>query len=665
MLAFAGPALYACGLWYAAHSDRLPILAASCFDASCPGHFTATRLLAAVMMAAGASMLLCFTPWWLGTRAIAARFPAKQATAHAWSLAGNTAMLVILCFLLRNTMGIGRGSFLFAWLAWTAVLAVVGQLANLPEKWRDGKLPHVLLGLAAVAACLLLFHREVFLQCFNGDGTELDELARSLRQHLLPYWEIEPTGMFGTAVVNPLVTSSYWTLGFQLLLGDGELPTRLPYWVWWLGIYLTAMNMVRVEGLSLVPALRVGTHSKGAPRPCAATGPQSGHLVCSHAERGNKESSILGATCLALLLLLSALWYAFYAGYDPYQGDIANPGVSDAMFALWLVLSFDCLRQKDLGGWIASIVAASLLFYAGAVAFVLTIAAALYWQPIPRRDMLRAGLIGGGILAALLVAYLVWGLWQGTFSAWFASFDEEWLCKYFHPQPRGLKGLLFLGYFLLGCGGVPALGLAYLLWRGSPWQRTVATFILAYLAIILGCGAKNLHYLGPLLPLTVILWLTATAHGPRVWLTTIGLSASIWFCWPPQRPTFTLNRELGKNTVFRTNDYEEACRWARIRTPLYQGGNLGWQISQHTWVGYASRSAGGDVSLPLCVTDGGSPAAEYEMVCASTDGAKLYCRDPNLCNWLAQQKPLAAPERFPWVFQPIAPRPEPRNPVSR
>ncbi len=365
LLAILGPLLYAAGLWFVASSDRLPLLDASCFSAACPSHFVGSRLIASVVMATGASILLCFTPWWLGTLAVARRFPGKQATAHAWSLAGNTAMLVIVCFILRHTAGIGRGSFLVAWLVWTAALGYFARFREFSPGTCAGRHPaqvpglnivfrpnlhHFLaaiLGIAAVAMCLVLFHREIFLQCFNGDGTELDELARSLRQHLLPYWEIEPTGKFGTAVVNPLVTSSYWTLGFQVLLGDGELPTRLPYWIWWLGIYFTAMKMVR----PLVPA---------PPLP------------------------------LALVLSLSALWYTFYTGYDPYQGDIANPGVSDAMFALWLLLGFDCLRHKDLGGWVTSMVAASLVFYAGPVVFVLTVAAALYWQPVARRDMLRA-----------------------------------------------------------------------------------------------------------------------------------------------------------------------------------------------------------------------------------------------------------------------------------
>ena len=235
---------------------------------------------------------------------------------------------------------------------------------------------------------------------------------------------------------------------------------------------------------------------------------------------------------------------------------------------------------------------------------------------------------------------------------------------------------------------MPAVGPIYLLWRGSPWQRTVAAFILAYLAIILGCGIKNLHYLGPLLPLTVTLWLTArfkdhagaAMHGPRLTplLATIGLALSIWLCWPPQRPTFTLNRDLGQQTVFRTGDYEEACRWARIRTPLYNRGYLGWKISQHTGPDMRPATLRAEVVRPLCVTDGGSPAAGYELVFEYTrDVAKaiaageavdtspivrLYCRDPQLRKRLAEERPLTGPQRFPRVFQPVAPQPEPQGP---
>ena len=43
--------------------------------------------------------------------------------------------------------------------------------------------------------------------------------------------------------MNPALINSYWTLGMQLLLGEGEFATRLPFWVYWLGVFLVACRM--------------------------------------------------------------------------------------------------------------------------------------------------------------------------------------------------------------------------------------------------------------------------------------------------------------------------------------------------------------------------------------------------------------------------------------
>ena len=52
------------------------------------------------------------------------------------------------------------------------------------------------------------------------------------------------------------------------------------------GIVFDALPPPEVE--DLVPTLRVGTHWADAPRPCVVMGPQSGHPVRFHAERGNE-----------------------------------------------------------------------------------------------------------------------------------------------------------------------------------------------------------------------------------------------------------------------------------------------------------------------------------------------------------------------------------------
>ena len=64
-----------------------------------------------------------------------------------------------------------------------------------------------------------------------GDGSEASDLASGLKDHVLPYWEIEAIKQFGTYVVNPTWINSHWTLAVQLLIGENETAARLPAWV--------------------------------------------------------------------------------------------------------------------------------------------------------------------------------------------------------------------------------------------------------------------------------------------------------------------------------------------------------------------------------------------------------------------------------------------------
>jgi hypothetical protein len=715
LLAAIGPALYAAGLWAAALADGRSWHAAVCFNAALPSHLALPRVLAAVAMASGGMMMLWFTPWLLGILGTGDTGRGTGiASAPLWSLVGNSAALMAICLLLRHTLGISRETFLAAWLVWTGILLLLAQKtkdANPPIPNPQSLIPSLAIGLAVAALLAVLFCREHFLQCFNGDGTEFDQLARSLRGHFLPYWEIEPAGQQGTFVANPTVICSYWTFALQLLLGGNELPTRLPYWLWWLTTFAIALQMIQKGGIrDWGLGIRTDDVTPSPPHPLT---PSPCHLVTL-----SPCHPWLPAIPLALLFLLVTFWYTFYVGYDPYMADVANPGVPDALFTLLLLLAFDCLRREDAAGWVAAMVCAALLFYAGLVMFVLMAAAALIWQPLPRPKMLRAIAAGAAILTGLALCYLARGWLDGSLAAWASCLKMEVTDKYFAAEPRWWPGLLFLGYFVLGSGGVPILGLvaafrkaeggrgkaegtgeasgtlhpSSLIPHPSPphalspspchraaWRRTMAGVTLAYLAIILGCGLKNLHYLGPLLPLPLILWLCGgRASRGKIILVSISLAVCCFLCWPRQRPIFTLNRQLGEKTAFQADSYEEACRWARIGDELYQQGLLDWQIGRHTWANYArwGRSAGrGDAEdgkgkaeggrrkaegAPLVVADAHAPAADYSLIFASPEGAKLYCRDPEVLRWLAEQRPLTGPERCPWVFQPIAIRPAPR-----
>ncbi len=642
LLTAVGPLLYGGGVWVAAREDGRSLAAVMCFDPATIAQASPLRVLIAAQIALGAVLLLWIVPWLLAALALQ-RSPRCRATAHAWSLAANSVALVLICMVLRAGPGISRGSFLGVWLVWNVLLLL---LAKKPaERTVDFRLlaqrfaPALAIGAVAVLTGIVLFHREHFLQCFNGDGTEFDELARSLRLHFLPYWEIEPADCFGTFVANPTVINSYWTLALQMLLGGGELATRLPFWIWWLGIFAVAFSMIRG------PSVRRGW---------------------------------LPAVPLALLLLLASLWYTFYVGYDAYMADVANPGVPDAMFTLLLLLGLDCLRRQDAVGWVALTTCAALLFYAGFVMFALTAAAGLVWGPLPRRRMLVAALGGGLLLTAIVAAYVAWGRWNGwlwttltpqplILGAWRQSFQIEWIGKCLADLPRGRSALLFGGYFLLGCGGIAALGLPLALVRKGgaeqAWDRTVATVVLLYLLLVFASAMKNLHYLGPLLPLVVVLWLRGglprKGWGPSLW-AAVSLAICLYLCWPLARPVFTLNRQLGALTRFATDSQEEACYMGRVTDGLYDRGQLSWQIGQHTWVGYAERSAKATEDRPLLITKGGPPSPDYRLVFQSAAGVRLYSRSAEVTRWLAVQRPSLSQQRCPWVFRPIIIRPPQR-----
>ncbi len=528
--------------------------------------------------------------------------------------------------------------------------AVLGRLAG---RYGGG----LLIGLLMVLAAMVLFFPEQFLQCFSEDGTETCELARSLRHHFLPYWELEtwdpiPGGRMGTVVVNPSLINSYWTCALQCLLGGhfddaGELATRLSYWVWWMAIFAVSYRLVVWEATpsAIDRASRIPSPTESPP-----TAPDVG--------------ASLTAIPLGLTMLLVGMLFTFYVGYNPYMADLANPGVPDALFTLLMLLSFDCLRHKDRPGWVISVTLASLVLYAGAVLLVLTLAAAWWWQPIERKETLRWAACGFATLLAVILFYLGFGWLDGSLPYWIDTIDIEYVSDYLSDVPLWTSGPLFFGYFLLGCGGVAAIGLARA-FRRDAWQRTVATVTLLYLLVVLGSGFKNLHYLGPLLPVPIVLFLAGCDDRRQRRLSHRSLPVvcsvivCLAVCWPKARATFTLNRELGRRTTIATDDYLTAVRWARLRYTLREQGVMSWDCDQHTWVVYAQRDARLTDPRSLLLAPSGTSVPGYRPQArrrlAATDlDVTLYARDDDWVRWLSTAQPLRPLDRYPAVFRPLA-----------
>jgi hypothetical protein len=333
------------------------------------------------------------------------------------------------------------------------------------------------------------------------------------------------------------------------------------------------------------------------------------------------------------------------------------------------MLSFDALCAGDLVGWGLALILGSLVLYAGPVMLVLTTLAVLAWGPTQRIPMLRAAAVASGILTFIAGLYLVWGWWTGMLEGWWATFQSEYWLSYVNPIPRSRLTMLYAGYFLLGCGGVAALGLVDA-FRRSAWERTLASVVLAYLGIVLGSAAKNLHYLGPLFPCVLVLWVIPDDNRKRAWrsgFAIAGLCVSLFLCWPQARPIFTLTRSLGSHTTFQTDSYQEACRWADLAA-LFDLGVTGWDVPPHTWVRYSAMESRPRERRAILVTTAAFPPPGYVIRAVEAKSGVKICLDvynPEPIQWAASRQPLIAPDRFPRVLSDIALKPRPKLPLDR
>ncbi len=318
--------------------------------------------------------------------------------------------------------------------------------------------------------------------------------------------------------------------------------------------------------------------------------------------------------------------------------------------------------ERARWAWAISILMATLVLYAGPVMFVLSVGAMALWKPISRRQTLRWAVTAGGLLLATAAFYAIWGWCDGSLRYWIDTFDQEYVNHYLADVPRWKSAPLFLGYFVLGAGGIAAVGIVAAL-RRDAWQGTVATVTLLYLAIVLGSGFKNLHWLAPLWPIPLILFLRGAGSGERVVWRALVATASILLCivvcWPKQRVCFTLNRELGQQTTILTDRYLAAATWARVRLVLRNQHLMGWNCDAWTWVTYSEMASQPHELRPLVLTDGEAPAPGYWLLAShpvegTATVVRLYCRSKQVEEWLKTASSPDPVDRYPWVYRPLA-----------
>jgi|GEM_PF-5701929 len=544
----------------------------------------------AFMYTIAAIIYFILIPWYLGAvalRKLSLRVGVRSLryVAGYWSFALSTAVLFVVFTIDRIIFGRVEPIGLIA--AWGIFLVALGYYSGRAAfsfrrlvRLLRRKAPILIPITAATLIGLLWFAPQQYEQCFNGDGVEGFTLADSVRDYVVPHWEIEPTVEYGIVVVNPSLLNSYWTATFQTVLGDAEWPTRLGMWIWWPAALIVLADLALVER-------RRSNHTR--------------------------RSSWLVGTAMGLLLLLLMQWYSYYCGYYPWLTDPANPGVTDGQFTFWICLALAGLRRGSLTCFAVMMVAASLVLYAGPVMLVLLLVGAMIWPPMARMRLIYAFAAAGGTILLIAAGYLVTGWVNGWMPGWITTIDAEYITDIVPTRSAvdSLKSTLnYVIFFLAGTGGIGLIALIRpYLWRASngtsgqlvdrrAWRRTVAFMLFAYLALVLTAGEKNLHYLPPLLPITVLLWIIPTGQGERfggrdrsIIVACIGLFAVVLIGSPQDRTPFTLNRSLGNRTHFAVEDYAEACVVASTVERLCLEFDLPWEIGKHTLLHY-SRHGG-------------------------------------------------------------------------
>ena len=128
-------------------------------------------------------------------------------------------------------------------------------------------------------------------------------------------------------------------------------------------------------------------------------------------------------------MLLAAVNFTFYVGYDRYMSDIGNPGVTDALFTMFLLMSYDSLARGAAGPG-RSILMATLVLYAGPVMFVLSVAAMVFGSRFPAGKR-SAGPRPPAVCCWLTAAfYAVWGWCDGSLRYWIDTLDQEYVNHY-------------------------------------------------------------------------------------------------------------------------------------------------------------------------------------------------------------------------------------------
>jgi hypothetical protein len=475
---------------------------------------------------------------------------------------------------------------------WQAIVTLIGFFALFNKSRQDSpeidrfQLRIFWVGVLIILVILpLMMWGKVFIENLTGDGTECFEFARSLKEHYLPYWDLE-NGYYG-------FYPSFHLFSFPIFftmqtLGECEAAARLPVFFYLFGIYLVMAELTRT---------------------------------------GREKFPLTQPIILLMACAFFLIYFAYHSTYELFA-DLAEPTGVDIFFTFIVFSALFSLANSERIWW-------GILAFLGSTALAAGLPLALlllFSRYISDRPALKeismdtiAFAVPWVVYQILVVIYMVYypmgppdtikfGL-SGMFARYGFGFNA-------------IATLSLLKKFLLASGFLPAFGLIFLL-NKDRIARISGLTVVGYLFVLTAFGRVHSHYLIPIALLPIIVSLRGLQNLTVRFRTFLafGLAASLIIIsvltFPAGYKPNTTYREFGSHTLMLFDTYPEAVGAAEPFTELFGAGiiyryrlsssgmvntkmplteifgttapipdsGIPWGMGHHTWVLYSDKEA--------------------------------------------------------------------------
>lgn len=481
-----------------------------------------------------------------------------------------------------------------------------------------GVAKHFVAPIGAVALMLLfgclLMPGKVILESLDGDATEVHGFAASLFHGALPQWDIE-VGVWG---FYPTAMLFSYPVFFSLALGGvSEAAIRLPALLF-LGVLVLAM--VEMAGV-------------GRPR--------------------TAQNSLRILLPILPVGYLSLQVGAYYAGYDPFHGDLGAAPLEQWIATALTMCGVVLVRSGAPGlGAIAAFMAVISYLSGPALVAIFGAVGLLVTPPGEREALMKSAVILSVLIIGYVAFFVIYSVVQGTLE----PIVTEWLSKYFSGRfalENPMRIVHTLGWYTLLSGGLPIVGYVLAFRSSDHIAKWLALSGIMWTAIFVLSPLKNIHYFMPVAMIPVVLAVRQTGTGRygRVLMNLLLLSGvmSIVLSWPKSVPPYTADREFGRKTVFLASSGRDAVEDAMVIYNLvkplsvWKAGDS-WTIGHHTWVHYSDRTPQPVKQYEFYVGREGTPVAGIQKL-GSVDSANgqqvsIWSRNNAFAEWRRRTFPL-------------------------